>query len=112
MPSLASDALQPLARFAHEDAADDALVRGGILPDDEHARAPVEAAAVEDRPPLDAEVVGRIGLRAGVGPQQGREATRVADLELVGHAVSMNLCASSWIEGRARRQARRHSWRS
>jgi hypothetical protein len=48
-------------------------VLAGVLPEHEHPRRPVEAAAVEDRSPFHSEELGRVGVRAGVVPGQRRE---------------------------------------
>ena len=87
-PELGEEALDALARFADEDAADNSFVRRRVLPDHEHTCAAVEAAAVEDRTPFRPEVGRWVDLGARVVPHQRREAARVAGVEVVCHRTS------------------------
>ena len=65
--------LQAAARFSHQDAADDGFVLCRVLPDDDHPGRAVQASAVEDRSPLDAELIGRVHIGLGVVLDQVRE---------------------------------------
>jgi hypothetical protein len=58
---LRQQTLDAAPSFADEDAAQDVLVLSRILPDHEDSRRPVEPAAVEDRAPLDAKILERVG---------------------------------------------------
>ena len=60
--SLRQEPLHALAGLADEDPPRDRLVLARVLADDQDPRRAVEPAAVEDRPPLDAEVGGRIDV--------------------------------------------------
>ena len=66
MPSLASKPCSAPAGLADQDAAHHGLVLRGVLADHEHARRAVQPSAVEDRPPLDAELDRRVDVLPGV----------------------------------------------
>ena len=86
---LGEEALDAAPGFADQDAAHDGLVLRGVLTDHEHARRAVEPAAVEDRPPLEAELVWRVDARLGVlGAQGQKRLGDVAWIERMGHARS------------------------
>ena len=70
---LREQTLEALTGLTDEDAATDRLVGGRVLPEYEHPGRTVEPAPVEDRPPLDPEVVKRVGLVVGMVRDEGRE---------------------------------------
>jgi len=63
---LRQEALESSARLAHQNAADDALVLGGVLADDQHAGGAIQASTMKNRSPFDAESLRRIDIRARV----------------------------------------------
>jgi ABC-type amino acid transport substrate-binding protein len=67
------EALDALAGLTDQAAVGDRLVLAGVLAEHQDPRAAVEPAAVEDRPPLDAEAVGVIAVGAGLVARQGGE---------------------------------------
>jgi hypothetical protein len=67
-PELPGKALGSLAGLADQAAVGDRLVLAGVLAQHQDPPAAVEPAAVEDRPPLDPEAVGVVG----VGPRRRR----------------------------------------
>jgi hypothetical protein len=70
MPSFQSSPWTRWPGLADEAAAGDRLVLPWVLAEHEDAGAVVEAAAVEDRPPLDPEAVGVVAVEAGVVARQ------------------------------------------
>src|SRR5580765_3029971 len=59
---LGEETLKAAARFPNEDAADDGFVLSRVLADDQDPRGTVEPPAVENRPPLDSELAGRVHI--------------------------------------------------
>jgi hypothetical protein len=56
----AQQPLDPLTGLAYQDPPRDRLMRGWVLPDDQHPGGAIEATAVEDRSPLHSERVRRV----------------------------------------------------
>jgi hypothetical protein len=64
-PELREEALDPVSGLADQNSARNRLVLRGILAEHEHSCTSVQAPAVEDRPPLEPEILRRIHARAG-----------------------------------------------
>src|ERR1044071_3477613 len=75
-PELLQQALYTAPGFADEDAPDHGLVLRWILTEDEDPRRAIEPPAMEDRTPLDTELVRRIDIRLGVVSAQSQVGLR------------------------------------
>src|SRR4051794_15659792 len=91
---LREQTLYALAGLADQDAPGDRLVCRGVLPQHEDAGRAVEPATMEDRTPLDAEILDRVGVGAGVGGGElveGRpvvaRAERSSGTDRIGHGL-------------------------
>ncbi len=70
---LGQEALDAMSGLTDQDAAEDRLVLGRVLSQDEHACASVESAAMEDRSPLQSEVGGWVDRCARSVGDKGAE---------------------------------------
>jgi hypothetical protein len=92
-PELPEKALDALAGLADQAAVGDRLVLAGVLAQHQDPRAAVEPAAVEDRPPLDPEAVGVLGVGARVVARQGGERlAHRAGIERLAHLTPPPAC--------------------
>ncbi|MGX0967378.1 hypothetical protein AB7M63_007827 [Bradyrhizobium japonicum] len=87
--------MRPAARGADQDPAHDRLVLRGILTDDEHTRGSVEPAAMKDRPPFNAEIVGIVGFSGRiVGAQIAKWLLVVSAVEFHEHGKCSDVSLS------------------